>query len=842
MMIDLNWNGGIGVNERNNPEFIARYRESDGESQSLWQHLQGVSTRTGKFACKFDLEATGRLLGLIHDLGKVTVEFQQYIMRAQEIIGDATSGARSDKLDHSTAGAQVLYESFRRPDGRTTLTADILSLVVASHHGLMDSLDPGGGDRFGKRLDKGESETRKDQALSLLPQEIACQLRTLLNSDVEKELEQFLQRSFETNYSHEERHFSAGMIVRFLLSCLIDADRLDAADFEKPENEEIRQSGNYVAWNGFIRRLEKHLDDLEVKHELDLLRRDISNSCLAMAIHKPGFFRLTVPTGSGKTLASLRFALHHAAKYGLERILYIIPYTSIIDQNARSIRKALDVDFSEVDLILEHHSNLNPDKEQAKGNSDNGEEYETKYKLLTENWDSPIILTTMVQFLESFYSAGTNSCRRLHQLANSVIIFDEIQTLPITMTHLFNLATKFLVNACGSSILLCTATQPILHDVKPVARALPFAPERQITITAAQKRSTLERVEIFDYTRPLGWSQIEIAELALKENHLKKSVLVIVNTKKDATNIYSHLSQKEHISVYHLSTNMCAAHRTEELENVTRLLNEKDGQPFILVSTQLIEAGVDVDFDVVIRSLTGIDSIAQAAGRCNRHGSKPHKGRVILVNSHEENLSRLPDMAVGKEITLRILEEFRRDKTGYFQGHLLSEPALERYFEYYFYDRRSYMDYPLSQKSSVGRNDNLVNLLGYNHQSLQEYGLANKNEAPNRILMQSFQTAAKCFEVIPNIGHGIIVPHKKGKDIISDLAGVFEPKRQFKILREAQRFSVNCFSHELTQLSKAGALYEVQEGSGIFCLREGFYHEKLGWTPRKSTKMETYQP
>ena len=808
--------------------------------QCLWEHLESVSDMAGKFAGKVGLEATGSLLGLGHDIGKATLEFVEYIKYYNHLIEEMSFDLKGGKLDHATAGAQFLYEKFLQLDGTTTLASDVLAIIAASHHGFMDALTPDGVDLFAKRLAKGESETRKNQALSSLSPSVKKRLQELSSADLNEELTNFLKKSISESYSDDEAHFNIGLIVRFLLSSLIDADRINAADFDAPENLEKRQYGEYEEWDRLIEHLEEHLAQFSIRYEIDKLRRDISEKCLAMAKADRGFFRLTVPTGGGKTLASLRFALHHARKHEMQRIIYVIPYTSIIDQNAESIREALGVHPKDTKIVLEHHSNLIPDR-KSKGDDEERESREEHehYKLLAENWDSPIILTTMVQFMETLYGAGTNSCRRMHQLANSVIIFDEIQTLPINLIHLYNLAVKFLANACNSSILLCTATQPILHEIDPPARALPFDSEKEINVTKEQRCNTLDRVDVFDVTRPQGWNQREIAELANEECGEKRSVLIIVNTKRDAREIFRELKTVTGLPIYHLSTSMCPSHRVKQLTNIRRLLKPDKKRPFILVSTQLIEAGVDVDFDVVIRSLAGLDSIAQAAGRCNRHGSKPYKGRVFLVNSSDERVSRLPSIAFAQKETKRVLGEFQRDTHGLFQGHLLSDPTLERYFQYYFHTRSGLMNYPVDQKSPVGRSDNLVDLLSMNKKSILAYGRNPHNPKLKRFLNQSFQTAARSFEVITNAGQGVIVPYGEGKELVYELCGIFEPKKQFELLRHAQRFSVNCFSHELDRLSKAGALYEVQEGAGILYLDVTHYNDELGVTMEKSNTMST---
>lgn len=816
-------------------KFPARYREETLEPQPLWDHLNNVAQHAKKLAGKIGLALIGELLGLLHDLSKATREFVIYLRYHAGLVDKLNIPLHGGKLDHATGGAQVLYERFSN-QGKSTLTGDILSLVVASHHGFIDALTPDGKDNLGTRLAKSEDQTRKEQALSSLPPDIAARIEELMESGIDDRLQRFLTKAMEENYGVDEKCFAAGLLARYLLSCLIDADRTDAANFSNPEVSTIRQQEGRPSWEELVDRFEKHLASFSDAGEMNRLRGEISDKCASMATKSPGFFRLSVPTGTGKTLASLRFALRHVKEHDLNKIIYVIPYTSIIDQNAQSVRKALKVDLSDSHIVLEHHSNLIKDKADV----DSEEAFSKKYELLAENWDSPIILTTMVQFLESLYG-GSNSCRRMHQLAKSVIIFDEIQTLPINMVHLFNMAAKFLVNSCGSSILLCTATQPILHKVQPLARALPFDPEREIKLDPVQQKKTLHRVEVVDHTRPTGWSTQEIAQLAIEKNNFSRSVLIIVNTKTDARKIYHHLKQAaKGLPLYHLSTNMCPAHRKNKLNHILNAV--KKHEPLILTSTQLIEAGVDVDFDIVIRSLAGLDSIAQAAGRCNRHGSKAQKGQVILVNSKEEHLSSLPTIKIGQECTKRVLTDFRRAESKSNKKHLLSDEWLNLYFSYYFYENSKQMDYTLDQNSPVGRSDNLVSLLAANHKSAQAYRLYHKNHLPNRVLRQSFRTAAAAFEVIPNQGQGVIVPYGQGKEIIAALTGAYQAKNEFALLRTAQQFSVNCFTHELAALSRAGALHEVQEGSGIFYLNETFYHDELGWTPEQSTKMSLAMP
>jgi CRISPR-associated endonuclease/helicase Cas3 len=532
-----------------------------------------------------------------------------------------------------------------------------------------------------------------------------------------------------------------------------------------------------------------------------------------------------VPTGGGKTLASLRFALNHvnAPKDKMDRVFYIIPYTSIIDQNAEEVRKILEEKDSEgkyLDkIVLEHHSNLTPEKETRRQN------------LLSESWDAPVVFTTSVQFLEALFGSGTRDARRMHQLANSVIIFDEVQTIPVRCVHMFNVALRFLVNNCGSTVVLCTATQPLLDKVEPIRRSLTISPEQRIIKDEKELFKKLKRVEVYDSRKVGGWSEKEIVELTEQEIQSAGSVLIVVNTKTAARSLCKQLRDTKQTNIYHLSTNMCPAHRIKVLDLIKNMLSLE--KPVICVSTQLIEAGVDIDFGSVIRYLAGLDSIAQAAGRCNRNG-KPKLGNVWIVNPANENLDKLKDIRIGIEKAVRVLDEYK-DNPAIFDNDILSPKVMERYYQYYFYERRDEMNYPVSSESVVGREDNLFNLLSTNTLSVQEYQRINNNSSPRIPLQQSFQTASKAFHAIDSPAQGVIVPYEDGKAIVSELCSIDDIKKQHKLLHAAQRYSVNLFPHEWKKLEKA--IHEVGEGAGVYYLDEQYYSPDFGLSMHRVTEM-----
>lgn len=463
-----------------------------------------------------------------------------------------------------------------------------------------------------------------------------------------------------------------------------------------------------------------------------------------------------VPTGGGKTLASLRFALHHAKKHKLDRVIYVVPFTTIIDQNAATAREILDPNNANLSsIVLEHHSNMLPERETWQS------------KLLAENWDAPVVFTTTVQFLECLFGASTRDARRMHQLARSVLVFDEIQALPIKCVHLFCNAVNFLVDHCGGSALLCTATQPLLHQVDSSKGALCPAADSELMPDVDSLFAKLRRVEVLDRTRANGWSNDEIARLACDEMEQFCSCLVIVNTKKLAQALFSLCNQRSTSRCFHLSTNMCPAHRLKVLNEVRSKL--RTNESVICISTQLIEAGVDVDFGSVIRCFAGLDSIAQAAGRCNRNG-RLVRARVHIVNANDDSTEMLKDIQIGKQKAERLLGEFKTTPSE-FNNDLLSPAAIQRYFRYYFFDRADEMAYRVTS-ADIGRDDNLFNLLSTNPLSIAEFRRTNRNldgEA-NSSLPQSFMAAAKAFKVIDSPTHGVIVPYgTEGKTLIAEL-------------------------------------------------------------------------
>jgi len=823
------------------PVFIAHHRESDGATQPLASHLLGVAARSSRFAEKIGLADQGELIGLLHDLGKYSDQFQNYLKSAVGLLNQDDDEEFVDarglkgKVDHSTAGAQLVWSELSKQGLLGKIVGQVLALCIASHHsGLIDCLTSDvnslGEDAFGRRMSKAIERSHLHEARSKADGQILFHAREILArpemlTSVQKAMARIVREAPDKGHDKSvvaQQQF--GLLVRFLFSSLIDADRIDSADFEKPGARRLRLHGRYTEWDALVSRLERYLDGLPVSHPIDHLRQDIARHCREGASRGKGVYTLTVPTGGGKTLASLRFALHHAKAHGMERVIYLIPFTSIIDQNADVVRGILEPRSAEQgSVVLEHHSNLTP------------EEQTWRAKILAENWDAPVIFTTNVQFLEALFGAGTRGARRMHQLANAVLIFDEIQTLPINCVHLFNNAINFLVEQCGSTVVLCTATQPLLDRVDQEKGAMRVPQGNELMPDVKALFNNLKRVEVLNRRKPGGWPNEEIADLALGQACRAGSCLVVVNTKESARTLYRLCQGRAGAAIYHLSTSMCPAHRRAVLDEVKRRLVPEGARPVLCFSTQLIEAGVDIDFGSVIRFAAGLDSIAQAAGRCNRHGLR-EVGLVHVINPQDEHLERLPDIRVGKEKAERVLDDYEEDPAR-FGNDRIGPEAMKWYYKNFFFARKDQMEYPVSAQS-LGHADTLLNLLSGNTVAVEEYGRRN-GRAPEFYLRQSFMAAGKAFRAIDAPTRGIIVPYgEAGNATITDLCAAQTPDKEFALLRQAQQFSVNVFPHVLERLATVGAVHEIQKGTGILYLDRRYYSDEFGVSESAVKEME----
>ena len=824
------------------PRYIAHVRKADGEPQSLQTHLTETAEIAKLLAAKLDLDQAGELLGLMHDFGKYSQDFQEYIKSVTGINPDADDYVlpNGKKIDHSTAGAQWVYRELRKfgaAQGIGELFGQMLGLCIASHHGegLIDCLDREGNPKWIERFNKTDELTHLAECEQNADEAVQQKARELVGENLIRSLLKAVKPILSDPASNDKiKEFYLGCLTRFLFSCLIDADRINSSDFEREAQKEVRRLTEKPDWQSAIDKLEAKLAGFENRpveeiKPIDEIRRKISDDCLKRAADSQGIYTLTVPTGGGKTLASLRYALHHAQKHHLDRIIYIIPYTSIIDQNAQAVREILGEDW-----VLEHHSNLEPEKQSWQD------------KLLSENWDKPIVFTTMVQFLDAWFGSGTRGARHIHPMTDAVLIFDEIQTLPVKCVHLFCNVLNWLTTFGKSTAVLCTATQPLLgesglqnfpegEEESIAARGLLKQPAHAEIMGTDEQREELykklSRVEIRFNEKSGGWNVEEAGAFLLEQFQTAPSCLFIVNTKKWAQELYQYC-QRQNVppeALFHLSTNQCAAHRKAIFDTIKARLENK--QPVICISTQLIEAGVDISMACVIRALGGLDSIAQAAGRCNRHGEKEGKGQVWVLNLQEQDFTRiLPDIQAGKNHAERVFRDFAGQD-------ILQPEAMKRYFEYYFYQRSDEMSYSV-KNSATG---SLLDWLSDNKNNPGgNININNRRTGKIQLLVQSFKSAGRAFQAIDAPTHAVIVPYGEGAELIAKLCGEWDPKEMYDAKKKAQRYSVNVFPNVWDKLQKENAVHETIEGSGIYYLDERYYNNEFGLSLDETSEMTFY--
>lgn len=575
--------------------------------QTLKDHVEGVTNRTEqhvRYLLPFIPQITvyARLAGLLHDLGKYRNEFQIHRLKWHPYEERHDTSFEEKAYPHSDAGARLMAAEFEMNGEERSE----LPFVIANHHG--------------KLTDTGALEARLRQTEVEETHELF--VRAMQDTP---ELGELLQDLPDLPLEGTERAF----LIRVLFSALVDADRLDTEEHSSPSKAALRSEYDKQAaeMGLLLRRLQAHMDakngGKKANEPINVLRRQMYGVALSHAGDATGFFRLTMPTGGGKTLTSLAFALAHAQAHGLRRVVYGVPFTTIIDQTAQVFRDVLEQgedDFK----VLEHHSNLEPRVPQSTGEEDK----QTLSEMSTENWDAPVIVTTTVRlFQETLFGTRTAQLRRLHNLTGSVIVLDEAQSLPTGLLTPTLDALQFLVKHCGCSVVLCTATQPALDEQLgfPALKNI-----RNLVDDAEHFFSKLKRVEYqFRLDEPTEWP-----DLAAELGGLSQ-VLCIVNTRQHAQDLFEALGDK--VENFHLSTNMCPVHRKVVLATIRARL--KAGQPCRVVSTQLIEAGVDVDFPEVYRALGPLEAIVQAAGRCNREGSLD-KGRVIVFVPEDHKMPR----------------------------------------------------------------------------------------------------------------------------------------------------------------------------------------------------------
>lgn len=719
----------------------------EGDEHCLDEHLRETARLSGEFAAVFGCGEWGRLAGLWHDLGKYTERFQKYIRS----VNDPNAHVGKNGGDHSTAGALHALEML----GPLGL---IFAYPIAGHHAGLPDWNEGGMASLAQRLQQKE----------LLEQTLEAGIPAVI-----------LNQAKPTERAKSGTDISQSFWLRMLFSCVVDADFLDTEKFFDRNKSEER--GGYPPLTELLPLFNRFMEEMQAKAKqtsVNAIRADILRQCATKAQQASGLFSLTVPTGGGKTLSSLAFALNHAVMHGQRRIIYVIPYTSIIEQTAEQFRKVwhgLGLD----DVVIEHHSNLDVDDEQR----DNA-----RSRLACENWDAPVVVTTTVQFFESLFASRTSRCRKLHNISGSVVILDEAQLLPPDFLNpILEVLTELQKNY-GVTIVFSTATQPALgphasadFNFKGLSRVT------EIIDDPATLFNKLKRTEVAllgNLLEPQPWDDVAVR---LKGHD---SVLCIVSRRDDARTLWEMMPD----GTFHLSALMCGAHRSDKISEIKQRLKVKKSTR--VISTQLVEAGVDVDFPVVYRSLAGLDSIAQAAGRCNREGLL-EKGDVLVFTPP----SKIP---VGH---LSQAAEIGRSLLAAHEDAALTPEYFEAFFRQFYWVRGDRLD-----------KEKIIDLL--------------RNDTPQ--LRFSFREASQRFKLIDEAAQAQVIVRYQNDELLAKLERE-QPDRWLR--RKLQRYVVNLPRRLHGQLLASGAIREIYPGIFVQA-HAALYDKNLGFCPDKSIVYE----
>lgn len=790
-------------------KYIAHIRNDCGNRiyQSVREHLINTSTYAAENLSAVGLENCGHFGGIIHDMGKFTEKFRQYILSAYS---DAPQ--KKGSVIHTFAAVIYVFEHFRNnSDASGRAICEIFAYAAGAHHGEFDIIGTDGESGFAHRLESDRISLCFEEALEAFNEQICgdIDMDKLFRCAVDEMNAHILHICADCGNNADEAHFLFGLAARLLLSAIIDGDRRDTAEFISGIKTEFTDTGGFF-WSNVLDRVEKKLLGLNSDTPINRSRTAFSDSCKLFAqTHRNGIYRLTLPTGAGKTLSSLRLALANAATFGKKRIFFVIPLLTILEQNSSDIKYYIDDDS----IVTEHHSNVirqNNDKEKL-----------DEYELLTETWKSPVIITTLVQLLDTLFSERTACIRRFSALSDSVIVIDEIQSLPKKTVSMFNMAMNYLAYSLNCTIILSSATQPCFDATD---KPLRFGDVPDIVPYSSELFAPFKRTRVIDKTTPYGMSIEELADFSGEIISEASSLLIICNTKQAAKKLFHQLDVRKDYALFHLSASMCPAHRTETLNRLKEQLGKRKT---ICVSTQIIEAGVNVSFESVIRVAAGIDNLAQAAGRCNRNNDFNGIRNVYTVNfkSGIENLGTLKDIESAQRKTIALLNAYSAapDKYG---NDILSEKSINEFYNLYFGDSyiHGQLNYPIKR---AGDTDiTLYELLSGNRCSLKRAKLSDKY-----FLNQAFRTAGSCFEVFDESTSDIIVPYDTdARAIISDIMSrkaAFDYGFLKQRINAAKLYTIRIYAYQLKKLTGDGMICSDPSGKFLI-LNECCYDPRTG--------------
>ena len=799
---------------------LAHYDQEYGKEQSLMDHSLSTGELAKKVGDMVRLGSTCQVVGILHDIGKADENFQNKLINNS-----------SKKVIHSSAGLKYLMQ-FRNQSKNPLFQEyiEILAYAIGAHHGVFDIPAQDDDYSWTTRLRVKEKYNTKiyhyERDVLSFVENVEKKIEEAYGSGIKELIEVGYQEYQDSRkklkpVDRKEENFYTGLYARLILSILKSADVMDTIN----AYEDVVKPLSSEDYDEYREKYKQRIEEIYASYgkplnEMNRIRSLAGNRGKERGtLDTPGIYRLDLPTGAGKTQISLRYGIFQFKELKRSRIFYITPFLSVLEQNAQVIREIVQEGF------LEHHSNIVGNEEESNLKKDANEvledmDYAFK-EYLKETWDTPMVATTMVQFANTLFKHRSSNLRRFTSLIGSVIILDEVQSLPIKCTHLFNSTMNFMAEIMNCTIVHCTATQPN-YDSQKIKYPIHYGGNNppDIVKLSDSERNVFERTEIFLMN---GGDEVTLEDIDQEiSKHPSQSFLVVLNTKKSVGELYERCLQHENRDVYYLTTNLCAAHRKDIIEEIKSKLLQNI--PVVCISTQLIEAGVDLDFNRLIRSYAGIDSIIQAVGRCNREGKLPGKGIVMLanLNKHIENLKMLPEINDKKKITWDILRKVQDD------ARIDLKSLSEEFFMRYFANNKNEMGF---WADSEDEKVQLYDLLSLN----EEYELDVVHS-----LRQSFETAGKLFELIKDDSKGVIVYYKESRELIGKLEKAIDKyyekyEKQYlveikQIVRKLQPYTVNTYN-----IKKLSNNISFLLDRKIAVLFEGNYDEKVGLTIEEDT-------
>lgn len=795
--------------------------------ESVAEHTQKTVFLCSEKGKKCGVPQLMSLCGLLHDMGKNKQSFSDYL-QADENVRRKLKGT----VKHASTGAKYIYDMHHEASGSRKYMVEMISYAIAAHHGLFDCVDNGQDDLFSKKLGQVDDyeEAIKNAERDYLGEyefdklfEAASDEFQLVWNKIGKvwlKLKPLLKARFPKDAKEmllECKLFLLACFQRLMLSILIDSDWESTSDFmgnvdtlskrsEFVGEEIFEQAGENFA--EYMRKKKESVDCSKLtEKEKNIFdgRNALQEECIRFAEHPAGIYCLPIPTGGGKTLSSLAYALEYCKRHPeTERIIYVSPFISITEQNAQVFRDAIGND----EWILEHHSAVVRSEETEQ------EDYRRNQSLKYDiNWEEPFICTTFVQFMNTLFSDKKESIRRMHRLSNAVVIIDEVQAMPLKCVNTFNYMINFLNAVCNTNVILCTATQPALEEAE---RPICYSEPKYMIKNRSNWFDKFERVKICTAGMERAHTFESLQDEIVRQTAEYQSILVVLNTKSAVRKLYDML-KAQNIHTEYLTTNLCAEHRSDKIASIKKTLAKKQ-ERIVVVSTNLIEAGVDISFECVYRSMAGLDSLAQTAGRCNRNGELEW-GMIYLISLEGENSGNMEELQRNAKAAENVICQYNQSGES---DSILMPRWMDEYYKTVYLDGADKMNFPIKALDT-----NVVVLLSKGFMSREIKNLMN----------QAYQTAGRAYRVIDDESFGVIVPYKEGGKLITAIQKTSDAAKIKALIRKAQRYTVNVRGSQLEKLE--GFIQPINDTvPGIYMASvPGAYNNDYGIAPEWETLM-----